>query len=89
MAVEEVPDIARIKHEPNQEIVKRLGVLLEMAEKGLIESVAISGTLYGDQSINCFTSKRPWELLGVMEILRRDIVDMCMNTKCHKAGGIY
>ncbi len=87
--VEEVPDIARIKHNPNQKIVERLEVILKMANMGMIDSLALSGTLHSGESLNFFNSESPLELLGTMEILRRDIVDLCMDTKCHKAGREY
>ena len=81
------PKLSTIPPVPDERLIKLLSNLLEMAEKGDIMEVAITG-LYDDRvPFNCYYSPNyPNTLLGGLRVLENELIENCIGTRLHEAG---
>lgn len=81
--------IAVIEKKPEQPVIDILRIALAMAERGEIVSAAIAMVDSDGCTSNVFTTMYPIRILGEMEILKRDIIDLACDTRLHQAGVEY
>lgn len=74
--------IEEVKPKPNQELIKVLKEVLELAESGEVQSAAVALAFYNGSTGNCFDGDyNTTALLGAIRILERDAVDICIPTQ--------
>jgi hypothetical protein len=75
--------------EVNEEVVRMIEQILEMAKEGWVDGAAIAVTYRNGDTGNCFNSVHPTLILGEMRALERDLLDIMIDGRCHKAGDEY
>lgn len=74
--------VSEIKNKPNQEIIDILKDVLDRAESGNIQSIAIAGVTGNAQTLNVFSGAvEPIALIGELRVLEREIIDLCVDTR--------
>lgn len=74
----------------DQAIISILEEWLRMAKDGEIVSLALAGVLHDNATCNSFSAPiSPVSLLGELQILQRDVLDICIDTRMHEAGTLY
>jgi len=74
--------VNEIKAKVNKEVVGILKSLLDDAESGLIQGVAVVGVRSDAATFNVFSSYMPIHLLGELRVLERDMIDL--NIDCRR-----
>lgn len=77
--------VNEVKAEVNKEVVDILKSLLDEAETGLIQGVAVAGIHSDAATFNVFSSYMPMHLLGELRVLERDMMDLhidCRRKPC-------
>lgn len=78
-----------IENKPDQNVIDILRSMTERAERGEIVSVAIAMVDADGGTSNVIACDYPVRLLGEIEILKRDIIDLACDTRLHQAGVEY
>lgn len=72
-----------VKPKPNQEVIKLLQQMLDMANTGELQGVAIAGALTGNKTCNAFVEGgNGFALLAEITVLNRDFMDLTVDLRC-------
>ena len=67
---------------PSQVIIDILKEMLERAESGSVQAIAIAGVTGNGESFNCFDGEvYPMSLIGELRVLEREVIDLCVDTR--------
>lgn len=83
-------NVVEFKESPDQEVIEALELLLEDAKAGKLVSYALIGYRLQGELISTFKmGDHVMSMIGELRVLERDILDCCVDKRCHEAGQEY
>ena len=70
----------------NTEVISVLEDLLKRAKTGELIGVAVALVNNNGSSGNVFTERYPVNMLGSLTVLQKELMDICIDTRLHRAG---
>ena len=84
-----VKHISEVMTRPDENLIALLEGALSRARAGEIVGAAIAEACSDGATQNVFYAAYPVRLIGELRILERDIIDLEIDTRAHRAGEEY
>ena len=84
-----VKNITEVMDKPDEYLISLLEGALDRARSGEIVGAAIAEVRSDGCTQNVFYARYPVRLVGELRLLERDIIDLEIDTRAHKAGEEY